>query len=249
MQSTIDNVCLKVYIYGHSEPQFVSKMLLQVSVRQLNNSMAIPLEEGGLNDARYSDNNIIISDSTLLSIFPPQINNISSWYKVMCGCEFCIYAKSIHSSLLSWRDCYSRNFNNIIKNAQKIRPGEKANRLFDTYKNYVIPHGRHIYAISDYMAMAKICEHPQSLYSLPHWKYVLRCCSNRPHIDITYQESDKNHSNTSPSIHFHIYHLITQCTVHQRHPIYEEKLFHLCFQDPATVTPAKLYTRKELVMM
>ena len=27
----------------------------------------------------------------------------------MCGCEYCIYAKSIHSSLLYWRDRYLKN--------------------------------------------------------------------------------------------------------------------------------------------
>ena len=31
---------------------------------------------------------------------------MSSRYKVMCGFKCCIYAKSIHSSLLSWRDQY-----------------------------------------------------------------------------------------------------------------------------------------------
>ena len=29
----------------------------------------------------------------------------------MCGCECCIYTKSIHSSLLSWRDRYFKNSN------------------------------------------------------------------------------------------------------------------------------------------
>ena len=34
---------------------------------------------------------------------------MSAWYKVMCGCEYCIYDKSIHSSLLSWHDRYLKN--------------------------------------------------------------------------------------------------------------------------------------------
>ena len=29
----------------------------------------------------------------------------------------------------------------------------------------------------------------------------------------------------------------------------EKKICHLCFQDPDTVTPVKIYTRKYLVMM
>ena len=38
-------------------------LLLQVSVRELHNSMVSPLEEGGLKEASDKDNNIIISDS------------------------------------------------------------------------------------------------------------------------------------------------------------------------------------------
>ena len=37
--------------------------------------MVIPPEEGGFKEARDADNNIIISDSTLNNILPPQLNN------------------------------------------------------------------------------------------------------------------------------------------------------------------------------
>ena len=57
--------------------------------------------DGGIKDDRDEDDNIIISDSTFRSLFPPQLKQISSQYKVMCGCECWISAKSIHSSLLS----------------------------------------------------------------------------------------------------------------------------------------------------
>ena len=68
-----------------------------MSVRELNNSLVIDTNDGGLKDARYEDYNIIISDSTLSSLLPPKLKQISARYKVMCGCECCIYAKSIHS--------------------------------------------------------------------------------------------------------------------------------------------------------
>ena len=74
VQYPISNDCLKVSIGGHSEPQFVPKILLQVSLQELHNSMASPPEEGGLREARYAYNNIINSDSTQRSIIPPQLN-------------------------------------------------------------------------------------------------------------------------------------------------------------------------------
>ena len=49
---------------------------------------------------------MIIIDSTLRMFLPPQLKQMSARYKVMCGWECFIFAKSMHSSLLSWRDSY-----------------------------------------------------------------------------------------------------------------------------------------------
>ena len=82
--------------------------------------MVSPLDEGRLREARDSDNNIIISDSTLRTILSPQLKNLSSWYKVMCGCECCMSAKGMHSSLLSWSDNYLSKLKYLSKNTQNI---------------------------------------------------------------------------------------------------------------------------------
>ena len=84
-----------------TEPQLVPKLLLQVSVRELHNSLVSDPNDGGLKDARNEDGKIIISYSILLSLLPPQLKQMSARYKIMCGYECCISAKSIHSSLLS----------------------------------------------------------------------------------------------------------------------------------------------------
>ena len=96
MQYPIANDCLKESIDDHSETKLVTKLLLQVSVSKLHNSIASPPKEGGRKEARDAENNIIISDSTLQSILPPQIKNMSARYTVMFGCECCISAKSFH---------------------------------------------------------------------------------------------------------------------------------------------------------
>ena len=81
-------------------------MLLQESVRELYISLVSDPNDDGLKYARGEDGKIIISYYTLRSLLPPQLKKMSRCYKVMCGCECCIYAKSIHPSLLSWRDRY-----------------------------------------------------------------------------------------------------------------------------------------------
>ena len=92
-----------------TEPQLVPIFLLQVSVRELLNSLVSDPNDGGLKDARDEDGKIIISDSTLRVLLPPQLKQMCARYKIMCGCECCISAKSIHSSFLSWRDRYLKN--------------------------------------------------------------------------------------------------------------------------------------------
>ena len=86
MQYPIANDCLKESIDDHSETQLVTKLLLQVSVSKLHNSIASPPKEGGRKEASEAENNIIISDSTLQSILPFQLKNMSARYKVICSC-------------------------------------------------------------------------------------------------------------------------------------------------------------------
>ena len=46
VQPPIVNECLKVNIDGHTRPQIVPKMLLQVSVQELRSILVIEPEEG-----------------------------------------------------------------------------------------------------------------------------------------------------------------------------------------------------------
>ena len=71
-QSPISNDCLKVMLYDQTEPQLVPKLFPQVSVRELHNSLVIDPNDGGPKDARDEDGKIIISDSKLRSLLPPQ---------------------------------------------------------------------------------------------------------------------------------------------------------------------------------
>ena len=97
---------------------------------------------------------------------------MSAQYKVMCGCECCISAKSIHVLLLSWRDTYLKN--SKIKDKMLKTEGLEKKKIFiyKTYKNTVIPHGRHIYTKASDMERDRMCAYPQYDHALPHWKCV-----------------------------------------------------------------------------
>ena len=75
-QSPIFNDCIKVIFDDHIEPQLVPTLLLQVSVRELHNSLVSDTNDGGLKDDKYEEKNIIISDYTLRSLLPPKLKQM-----------------------------------------------------------------------------------------------------------------------------------------------------------------------------
>ena len=93
-----------------------------------------------------------------------------------------------------------------------------------------MPQGRHIYDKASDMANATMCTYPQSDHALPHWKYLLPFCADCPCINIPDQETTKKHEETTPSIRFHIYHIIGRCTTHGRIPLKDKKICYMCEQ-------------------
>ena len=132
-QSQISNDCLKVMLDDQTEPQLVPKVLLQVSVRELHNSLVSDPNYGGIKDARDEDGKIIMSDSTLRSMLSPQLKQMPARYKIMCGCECCISAKIIHSSLLSCHDGYLKK----LKDKSQILKAEGLVRKHITYIQHI----------------------------------------------------------------------------------------------------------------
>ena len=112
-----------------------------------------------------------------------------------------------------------------------------------------MPHGRHIYSKAYDTEKATMCAYSQSDNALPHWKCLFRCCAQCPIINITGQETDDKHPNPSPSIRFHIYHMIAQCTKHGRLTLTDKKSCRKCQQDTASRKSTEIYTRKDLGMM
>ena len=86
-----------------------------------------------------------------------------------------------------------------------------------------MPHGRHIYAKASDMENETICAYPHFDHALTHWKCVLRCCDYCPCINLPDQETNKKHEETTPSIRFHIYHIIGRCTADGRIPSKDKK--------------------------
>ena len=107
--------------------------------------------------------------------------------------------------------------------------------------------GQHSYKTASAIAMERMGSYTPSHHAFPHCKFVSNCFEISQRIDTQSQELDKHQSITCPTIGFNVYHLISGCSVHRRHPLDKKISCCLCLHDTASVPPAKLYTRKDLV--
>ena len=82
----------------------VQKPLLEFSMQQLHNELIPSPDYGGLLGARHADtNDVIISDTMLRSLAPPQLCLMIYHQKIMCGCAICNTSKYFQESLNAWR--------------------------------------------------------------------------------------------------------------------------------------------------
>ena len=74
-----------------------------------------------------------------------------------------------------------------------------------------------------------------------HWKCVFQFCVNCPCINITYQETDNQYSETTPSIRFQIHHIVARCTAYGRIPL-KYRVFFACVNNNIHHTNLKEHT-------
>ena len=73
-----------------------------------------------------------------------------------------------------------------------------------------MPHVKHMFKTASDMDMATQCAYKLSKYSLPHYKFLFRCCSRFLSIDLPSPELNQHNSNVSNTIRIHVYHLISR---------------------------------------
>ena len=73
-------------------------------MRKLHNELIASPDDGGLVGARHAiTNDVIISDTMLCSLEPPQLRPMTDNHKMMCGCAICNTSKYFQESLNVWR--------------------------------------------------------------------------------------------------------------------------------------------------
>ena len=93
-QSPITRDTLLITVADTKVKRRVSKLLLECSMRQLHNDLIASPDDGGLVGARHAiKNDVIISDTMLCSLAPPQLRPTTDNQKMMFGCDICNTSK------------------------------------------------------------------------------------------------------------------------------------------------------------
>ena len=101
----------------------VKKLLLECSKLQFHNELIASPYDGGLLEARHAyTNDVIISDTMIRSLAPPQLRPMIDHHKMMCGCSIWNTSKYFQELLNAWqrKQLKLRKINQIIHLEVKI---------------------------------------------------------------------------------------------------------------------------------
>lgn len=155
------------------------KLLLQVSMRELHNDL---LSDGplGLEEAKDENGKVLISDTALRCLRPPQVKPMTGRYKVTCGCKICITIKQQQESLNLFRLRVLRSLNgkvasfaNNTRSCQESAAEEKANN----YRNEIYKNGKHLHEKPKDAMKTIMCPNVDG-FGLPHMRCTLRICES-----------------------------------------------------------------------
>ena len=98
----------------------VPKLLLGFTMRQLHNELIASPDDGCLVRARHAiTNDVIISDTILRSLAPPQLRPTTDNHKMMCISAICNSSKYMQESLNALRRKQLKNMKEKAENSHR----------------------------------------------------------------------------------------------------------------------------------
>jgi hypothetical protein len=223
----------------------VGKLLLEISVRELHNDLVDTPENGGLAEARDESGNVLISDTALRYLLPPQLKRMSASHKQMCGCEKCLSIQTLQQSLNTWRFRCLRQLSVEVNSLPEGEARQLALARLVDYRIAVLVDDKPIHPKPKIALKSIQCMNVDN-FNFPHWNCVLRRCSVCPQYPIHLEEQGTN--NDAPTISFHVYLPVTNCTQHGRLPD-RAKMCPSCDADDYAGKKGKVRTRKHLTLL
>ena len=192
----------------------VRKRLMMCSIRELYNSMY----EGPLKipEARDDRGREIISDTKFRAIIPPNFVAMRESHKVMCGCEYCIIMKRHQASLNAYRRRRIKRMKDAVDNfgevAENSAEREAAEERYQSYKAKTTNEdGSPTHPHPKDALLCIQCGNVEG-FEFPHWRCVLRRCSDCPAYEVMPEEAGEVADDDR--IKFHTYESVTSCRSH-----------------------------------
>ena len=206
VQSSLGSDTIHVFnpITNQREP--VTKLLLQCSVRELHDDLIGPPPKGLPCVYDSKTKKLLVSESTLRAMLPPQLRRMSVSQKEICGCECCISTKLLHQALLHFRS-----------NNKSLRSISHLDTLLDAATNVQSESSKLCHTRpSDIIQVITCAPVHNTMYN---WQCILdRCNQCNPENNTWYGLRNNLLSlrKISQQIHFGLYRMHTRCKLHGR---------------------------------
>ena len=153
-------------------------------MRQLQNELIASPDDGGLlRDIHANTNDVIVSDTMIFSLEPPQISPIIYHHKMMCGCEICNTSKCFQGSLNAYRCKQLKTIKDKADNSSGRKKYELT-QYYKSYADYVFPNNETRHPRCENVAYYILCQPTNDEFQFPNWKCVLRKCNACTSIDL-----------------------------------------------------------------
>ena len=140
---------------------------------QLHNEIIASPDDGGLVGARHSiTNDVIISDTMLCSLPPPQLRPMTYNHKMMCGCAICNTSKYMQESLNALRWKQLKIMEEKADNSRG-RGKYELTQALKSYADYAFPEKQTRHPRCKNAEDFVLCTPTNDEYKFPNWKFVL----------------------------------------------------------------------------
>ena len=111
-------------------------------MQQLHNVLIATPDDGGLFGAIHAiTNDVIISDTMLRSLAPPQLRPMTDNHKMMGGCAICNTSKYMQEYLNAWQQKQLKIMKDKAENSRG-RGKDELTQAYKSYADYTFP-GKH----------------------------------------------------------------------------------------------------------
>ena len=201
--SSISKDTILVYNPVSKKREPVTKLLLQISVRELHDDLISSPPKGLSSVYDTKTKKLLVSESTLRTMLPPQLRPMNSSQKTICGCECCITTKMLHQALLQHR----------LSN-RSLRSNVYLNKFLDATQSDADTSTSFHSRPGDIVKLLTCAPCNDNQYM---WKCLLdRCdkCNLKNNNWYGVRNSILTGPHVAQDIHFGIYKMQTRCKVH-----------------------------------